>query len=234
MEKVNYQLVKLYQDVVKEGDDINAWSTDSCFSVRDLSFSQKQSLTKVNGLEVVFQGAHGNSELIGDRFDKYELFVRQFIIENNLPAYLIKVEHKASPRNRIRSYKGVVPKEIDKKNFIELEISVEGNMSLILAMIIVNEYTITKIFNSFYDSTNSFVLLTSKKVFSKEFVQEVFERYVQIDRTANLNYINLICDFCGGEDLILRSAGDGGDSEINLQMFGLCSRITEIYDDLKI
>lgn len=218
MENVSYPLIRVYEGLIENKEDINAWTSDACFPTHDLNALQKQQLNDVNVLELIFQGSPDRI-LSNERFDKFQSLVTEYILNDSLSPYLIRIEHKMSLKNRIRSYKGVISREIESKDYIELELSVVDDYSLIVAIVSLNELNISKSFDYFYDNMNCCIMLTSLDVFSVDFLKELYKKYILIDNTVGLNYIGLSLDFCKGEDCIIRTAGDGGDVEIDLQVF---------------
>ena len=219
MEKPPYANIKVYTDLIADSEEISAWTSPESFPVYDLNSLQGEQLSNINVLEVIFHGTQGLEIFNQTRFNAFQNFVTEFILTHGLPPYLIKVEHKVSMRNRIRSYKGIVSRLIDRKDFIELELNVGDGYSLIIALLSISELNVSKIFDSFYDNTNCFILLTSTNVFSEDFLKEFYTKHVIVKETTSVNYVSLALDFCKSDTIIARSAGDGGDSEINLQVF---------------
>lgn len=219
MENTSYSNIKVYTDLIKDNEDINAWTSEECFPVYNLNPLQNKQLAKINVVEVIFRGTQGERSLNQTRFETFQSFVIKYVLNSSSPAYLIKVEHKVSVRNKIRSYKGIISREIDRKDYIELELNIVDEYSLIIALVSINEFNVSKIFDSFYDSTNSFILLTPTNVFSEDFLKDFLKKHVLVNETTSLNYVSLALDFCKNDTAVVRAAGDGGDTEINLQIF---------------
>jgi hypothetical protein len=228
----NSPKVKVYTELIKDSEDINAWTPEECFPVCNLNPLQKKQLGDINVIEIEFQGSHGDRSLTNKRFDEFQSFVSQYILNSGASAYLIKIEHKISLKNKIRSYKGIIPRDIKDKDYIELESDIMDGYSLITAIVSLNEFNISKTFDYFYDSTNCFILLTSLNVFSIDFLNDFSKKHVLINETTCLNYISIALDFCKDDSFIVRAAGDGGDIEIDLQIFTSINETGELTEKL--
>lgn len=234
MENTSYSNFKTYTDLIKDNEDVNAWTSEDCFPVQNLNPLQKDLLANVNVIEVIFPGTQGDRNLSEIRFETFENFVSKYVLNNQSHPYFIKIEHTLSKRNRIRSYKGIIPKGVDEKDYIELELDMIDDYSLITAIMSIKESNVSRIFDSFYDSTNCFILLTSKNVLSTDFLKDFYKKHVLVNKTTSLNYVSLAIDFCRNDAIVIRAAGDGGDNEINLQIFFPITEKEKIINSLSI
>lgn len=84
-------------------------------------------MAEINSLEVIFQDFQREKLLRDKAFENFQSFVRRYILGGVSPLYFIKVKRRMSIKNKVRSYKGIIPRGVDPANFIELEFGLDGD-----------------------------------------------------------------------------------------------------------
>jgi hypothetical protein len=161
-----------------------------------------------------------NRYLFDALFKKFDAFVKQFVLYPEIPSYIFKSEFKKQVKNRLRTYKGIVSREIEKQDYIQVEIPIINDYTIIAALIKLNENNMDKLLESFTDNSLSCIIASdNNSFFSEESINYVVNNAMQHKGTSNINYAKLITKYCPNGNIISRIGGDGGDHEVCFQTF---------------
>ncbi len=213
------QNIKIYDDIIIEYQDINAWTNEDCFPISQSNDEEKRSLRELNVIETLFPGVQGNRGDSKELFNRFNLFLHKYILSTDVPTYVFKAEHKEMQKSKIRSYKGILPSNLNKEEYIQREFDLPNNYSIITAIIQVTPENIQVLSDFIFDSTNSFVISSETNVFSSEFLSDIFKKHMIVKGATVINYLSLCLKYCSDVSSICRIGGDGGDQEVSLQIF---------------
>lgn len=183
-------------------------------SVIELTFS----LETVNSEEYL-------NEQLNELLEGVDLSCKFFICEPN-----------KKNRNRIRSYKGIVDKQIDKDAYVQKEFSVEEDTTLIAALLDYSKGSSDFVLNSIADSDTSFMIVVFNSSDFRDVKLDSIVDSIDDYNDVCLNYVELFKII--GQDkkvLILRSSGDGiEDFGIQFIYDNNIFKMGELLDMLKV
>jgi len=217
--------IVIYNDLFSD-KDWNAWNSLESFKFESFS-GEEEFFNKMSGIEVVLEGTHGDSRKTEKLFDDYETFVSEVFdkVASEEELYLIVSEHAVMKKNRIRSFKGILPKkELSTGSFLEMEIPFEKEYSIFLGMVKLSSGNFKSCFDFFLDNSRCFVLTSNQSLFNEESLKEIMKDCFKHDNGAYLDYSKLFIKYGLGGNLIFRLGGDGGDQEVSFQCFCLKDR----------
>ena len=168
---------------------------------------------------ICFSGTQGDKSVFEDLFVRFNHFLEYFIGLVNIPTYIFKSEFKSRLPNRIRTYKGILPKEIEVSTYYQEECNLSNKNSIIAGVVNLNENNISTCNELFYDSDTSFIIISRRSILSRDFVNDVVQNKMIHKNNSFLNYTKVLSDYCSKGDIIIRMGGDGGDRYIALQIF---------------
>jgi hypothetical protein len=218
----------IYEKLEKNYSHLLAWAREDSFPIRNIDQEKIKLLRDIIAILIVFEGGHGknvvfehNLSFIDKIYMHYYSFTENFLSYFKPPSYLLITENLLSPKNRIRSYRGIVPKEIkDQLQYLEVEVPIDNINTIFVAIIKLNERNCRELINNFFNTTTSCILnSTNDSLFSHEFLMRFPIKYMNHSGTSTINFLNLILDYCNEKVNILRVGGDGGDQELSLQIF---------------
>jgi hypothetical protein len=207
-------------DISKDYLLVNSWNAEDSFPYIKSSKEIKKIIDSYCVIEIVFEGTQGETELFENLFLNYYSFLNKLILESGIPSYEFISEFKLQKINRLRSYKGIIPKNILKEDYIQSEILFNNGLSLIAALMKIDKLNLYDRLKLFTDNTTSFILSsTHKNIYTKEALMAITKDCMRHDGRTSLNYINLLQKFYDTNPLVYRIGGDGGDRYISLQIF---------------
>ena len=206
--------INFYKDLANTSRYFNSWISRDSFDIKNSRDEDLEKLRNINVIETCFQGTYGDNSLLETLFDRFNKYIRKYVLSNKLPVYLFTYDGMQLQKNRIRSYKGIVPKSLNPNDYFQYEFDYPNNYSIIAAVIRVTPENIDEYMGFFYDSFCSFLISSEKNIMSKEFLSDIVENH-------NINdHINcLSLKYCKNKNKIFRVTGDGGDLEVNWQVF---------------
>jgi len=221
--------IVIYNDLFSD-KDWNAWNSLESFRFESYS-GEEEVFNKMSGIEVVLDGTHGDSRNTEKLFDDYEAIVSK--VFNNVASeeelYLIVSEYALMTKNRVRSFKGILPKkELSTESFLEMEIPFEKDYSIFVAMVKLTSGNLKPCFDYFLDNSRCFVIASNQSLFNKESLEKIMKDCFNHDNGVYLDYYKLFVKYGLGGDLIFRSGGDGGDQEVSFQCFCLNDKQDDI------
>ena len=222
--------ILILKDLPVNSDRLLAWTREDSFPMKLLDDENKKKLNDIAAVFVSFEGNRGDEiELMEDHtliiknklFDDYNLFVGRFLSHSKAASYLVVTEHGLGVKNRLRSYKGILPHEIKKiSSYIQTEVIVQDNCSIIVAIIEISEQNRAFLVESLLDNYTSCILNSFEAdIFSETFIKSFPFKYMSHSGTSTINFLSLVMDFCEGKRTICRVGGDGGDEELSFQVF---------------
>ncbi|MCH4895560.1 hypothetical protein E0494_02455 [Marinilabiliaceae bacterium JC040] len=208
--------INVYKDLVDTSRYYNSWTIYGSFDIENSRPEILEKLKGINVIETCFQGTYGDNNLLETLFDRFTKYIREYVLSNELPVYLFKYDGWQLQKNRIRSYKGIVPKSLNPNDYFQYEFDYPNNYSIIAAAIRVTPENIDEYLGYFYDGDFGFLISSEKNILSKEFLSDIVENH---DIRGHINFLSLCLKYCKNKDKIFRVTGDGGDLEVNWQVF---------------
>lgn len=215
----NKREIRLYDNILSDHEIINGWRDPAIFPVEKSTRFEKEHLRDLCVLEIVFEGTHGDESIHDALFEDFNSFIEKFVFFIDIPFYLFYSESMPQIKNKIRSYKKILPKKLISEYARQIEIPIKDNYTLISALIKLNKKNFNDGINLLTDTDNSFIVATRSPLFLNDQVLENITRnYMMHDHTSKLNYVTLT-KICENGDDIFRVGGDGGDGEVTFQIF---------------
>ncbi|MCT4600738.1 MAG: hypothetical protein N4A32_07595 [Marinifilaceae bacterium] len=208
--------INVYKDLVGTYRYFSSWTNCDSFDLENSRDEDIDNLRNINVTETCFQGIYGDNSLLETLFDRFNKYIRKYILSNKLPVYLFTYDGRQLQKNRIRSYKGIVPKSLNPNDYFQYEFDYPNNYSIIAAVIRVTPENIDEYMGFFYDSYCSFLISSEKNIMSKEFLSDIVENH---NIRGYINFLSLFLKYCNNKDKIYRVTSDGGDLEVNWQVF---------------
>lgn len=212
--------INIYSNLLNQKTKLHDWNSEESFDVRDLNSRESTIIQQLEAIEVCFSGVGTNRFLFDSLFKTFEAFVKQFVLFPKIQSYIFKSEFKKQIKNRVRSYKGIISKEINNEDYIQFEIPIKDGYTIFAALIKLNEKNIGKTIEYLFDSSISCIIAQDDKCFySEDTIRFIVCNVMNHKGTSNINYAKLIAKFCVQGAIISRVNGDGGDREVSFQSF---------------
>ncbi len=218
--KKSYQIE--YRDLEKDYYEYNAWKTDETFKFYDFDKFNKELINQYMIVEYIFEGVRSQREenVFNQKLHIFKQGLRDEI-RNNLRKnnYLILFEKTPKPKNKLRSYKGLVnKKKIDLKNFLQYEVTLKSELTIISLIAIINEKNFEYLINYFFDDTICFVIKSDHNYLKKDFLNKIiFDFYIK--GNIQINYAKLLINPLLKDDILYRIGGNGGEDYWSIQKF---------------
>ena len=165
-----------------------------------------------------------------DNDEKYDNAVLQLenifweLSENHLGGtFLITIEHKAFPKSRIRSFKGIFPYKgaIKNSEHIECEFEKDNEFSFFIGITPVTEDNKKECFMLAKDSMRSFWVgpkVNGEFLYTSDFLENI-QRYINVKGTNIIDYMRLIPALCCEKNTVITFGQDTRGEYINLRIF---------------
>jgi hypothetical protein len=208
-------------------DRLLAWTREDNFPVKKITDKENSILKDIAAIFIAFEGnqgrkiLHNGSNIYDHVHTNFNDFVNRFLTQFHTPSYIVITEQGIGVKNRIRSHKGLLPRQLkETSSYIELEVPISEHYTFIVAIVeltsINKEYLISNFLNNYTSCIlNSF----EKEFFSEEFLKIFPKKYMSHDGTSTINFLSLLLDLCRNNRSICRIGGDGGDEELSFQIF---------------
>jgi hypothetical protein len=217
--------INVYEKIIDSHKIINAWKSEEVFPVDKMIAIERLDLEKIMVTEIIFEGTSGRSEEFDVLFSNVIRYLHNLLFAIGFPVYVFEAEFKSQNRNRIRTYKGIVPKNLNKEDFIQSEITLSSGYSIFGAVIRLNEDNYMNILDLFTGSANSFVIGSNEDgFFQLNTIDNLVKNYMEHNSTSEFNFLKLAMHYCLKDDILIRIGGDGGDRYVSIQIFSLKSR----------
>lgn len=214
--------IEIYDNLFSDRD-WNSWNILESFPFEKLSESD-EIFAKISALEIIFEGTQGDSEKNGKLFDTYQFQVTEILtgILSHRDMYLFVSEPTGAKKNRVRSFKGLLPKKVlNKMDYLEVEIPLSNDQTIICGLVKVTPENLRVCFDYFMDNSRCFVINGNSSFYSELFLNEIIKECFFHPDGFYLDYSVLFSKYCLKGNPIFRSGGDGGDREVSLQCFYL-------------
>lgn len=204
--------IKIFNDIFDQDLGIY-WKGNEYYPSESLNDLDKKKLKNMACIELSIYRDISFNNSFDVLFAKYDAIIKTIIPLNS---FIVKTEHKKQIKNRIRSYKGIFPrKKVKENDFREIEVSIEGEYTLLLGIAKLNE----GIMDLFEDRATSFIISSPKTDLVKsDFIQKIADVCMYHAGTSRINYLNLLSKLLNDDDIIYRISGDGGEELIALQI----------------
>ncbi|NDW17917.1 hypothetical protein D0T53_03165 [Dysgonomonas sp. 216] len=224
--------ISIYTDLIKDSLRINAWNRDECFNINQET--DKSFLINYNIIEIIFEGTHGNNDLYNRLLINYNSFLNKYLFSRltNQFIYLYSVSDKKQ-KSKIRSYKGVFSRSLNINDYIETEINVEENYTIIAGLAKVTPSNIDYLIGALSYRSNNLIILSDKNLLLHQNVEYITDNIVD-QSNGVINYIELCKIYSGSNNIIIREGGDGGDQELSWQFFIEKEKCEEILSYIKL
>lgn len=207
----------VYTDILNSKKEFNAFKGDRSFNLSNVSAKDIEASYNCIITETFF---YGNGKF-DESFEFFRQGARDILLK--APIFLFAVEHKPLLRSKLRSYKGLFDKtKISIIDVVECEAMLNNNMSLISAVVSVNENLFEDyLFDFFLDSTTAFVFRPNSQEFLMgcDFNLRTITDAVSIGETVQIDYFKLMIQHCIKGYTIFRVGGDGTGTYWSLQEF---------------
>jgi hypothetical protein len=214
------QEIRIYNNLLDDKSGLYNWKDTDSYSFDELTPQDISVMNDISAIEVSFQGVADERDQFDSLFENINLFIRKFVLSSDIQSYCFKSEFKIGVKNKIRSYKGIVSKEINSSDYLQVELPITDSYTIIASLIKFKSTTADYLTESFFDNANCFIITSKREdFFSEEFLFSVVKNVMKHKGTSVVNYSKLIASYCWVGDIIYCSGGDGGDKEVDFQIF---------------
>lgn len=219
----NFREIEIHQydDLINDKVRFNSWKEDDSFLTSNLNETQKKVLNNINILEVELKRTSSDNNDFDNMFERHHSITSDFIMKTDGLAYILLTERKPEPPRKIRSYKGILSKDIkEQSDYLQIENSMENGYSIILGMVKLSKENIDFCLREcFCEFSNCCILLANNSsVFSENFLKEFSRNHMIHKRSSIIDYCSLSISIIDTA-IILRVGGDGGNRCVTLQSF---------------
>ena len=208
MSEIDY---RVYNNLIDNHAAITAWSTIKSLDIEKLPTISKEKADEFNVIEVFIEVNSLAEFNETQRFDIMNTFETSFFEKINTPSYIFSFDCPL-PQSRIRTYKGLLKRKVDKADLIEKEIFVNAEESMFIAMVKANPMSL-----KLFEQSSNFCWATEKDIFSDAFLQLFYKTVLKEFFYVDLGEI--LFNHFGDNDLLIRESGDGGDAMLGFQIF---------------
>jgi len=218
---------EIYHDLVGDRVKINAWRAPELYPIDSCTEQEIKGFKKYIAIEFCMQGTNGHRSRFDLLFHTFYKDLKVRIERIGMSAYLFTSSFKPDIRSPLRTYKGLLPKNLKDDGF-QLELGCDEKYSVFGGLVKIEHGNFSKISEGdfFIDSQTSFILLSSRQsIFSSSTVENILSNCMTHTSRSYINYLKLITSYCAEGDIVVRMGGDGGDQYISFQIF--CCREEE-------
>ncbi len=152
---------------------------------------------------------------------KFKKEIKEILIEDKKSKYLILIEKSPNLVSRVRTYKGIIDKNIISiEDYIQFEKRLDKNQSRITTLIKFKDSYFNYLVNLMFDDTNCFLISSYENYFESIFIDE-FMRLFNVNGWTHINYLSCMFKYCVKGDYIYRIGGNDGEEFWSLQIFKL-------------
>lgn len=208
-----------YNDVLNTEELALVWPGNEYYPPEVIDQSTTTLLAGINASRIQMEGAYGGDRQSYDRvFDKAYQTIWDLLRLGNLDSYLVTIEQDPKIPNRIRSFKGILPKKnISSESYIEHEVQLGTQLSLIVACVKLNESTHSDVIPLIGNFTRAFIIQSGAiEIFNNSFLTKIVE--VNLTSRYTIQYWSLLASMYNFMGKVYRLTGDG-DNNVNLEVF---------------
>lgn len=187
------------------------WQGNEHYDQQTLSAKEYSELNLIAGIRVQMDGAKGEKSSYDKLFTIRYQKLADVIFDFDQPAYLVVIEYSPGVPNKIRSYKGILPKKVlTASSFVEAEFSTsKAGHTLISGVAELTPDNFLDIVPLSGDSRKSFIIQSANEIKSISFLEWLVQNSLNSD---NINYITLLKKYCKVNSFVYKMAGDGDHS----------------------
>lgn len=212
----------VYKDLLLSTSKIHNWNSVDSFPLGIVDTDTRIKMNNIIAVEHSFKGVLNDRRLFDKLFQTVYARIIQYFERLGIASFVFKSEHKSQIRNRIRSHKGLVDKSILEGAGIQAEVNITDDYTLFGALLKLTPANANTLLDLFMDNDTSFIISTRRKdIVNDEFIKFVVMNFMNHKGNSSMNYLKLVSSLCVNGDLIHRMGGDGGDKEVDFQIFTL-------------
>ena len=225
-----YSIMRISQIKNLLESDLNiVWKGNIYYPPSKVTDEDIRTFNEIECLQINLPGAGS----ISDNYNKVYAYcyqVLKIILERiSINAFAVILEDREGIKNRMRSYKGILPKKgLHKDDLIEHEVSLNKQTSLIAGMVRLNRDSYPVILDKINDRRKGFIVQIAHPVFNENFLAEVVDGFRQTYSSfTSIDYFKLLGKFCNAGAIIYRVSGDG-DTSLQIDIFFKSEKKEEI------
>lgn len=204
----------VYNNIVRNVHLINAWANSDCLPVSKMA--DPSILDNIGVVEVTFGGTHGDNTKYEELVNNSHMFLERYLYSQKLSIFRYEVD-SVKLKSKIRSYKGMFPKIIDKSYVIQEEFDVDEHYSIMAGLIKITTHN-NLIFPLYFNENQCLILSNENNLFSKQTLEYITTKLIN-QSSFVIDYISMCIHYCKNGNIIIRETGDGGDKELSWQFF---------------
>lgn len=208
-----------YYNLVDDFKEYNSWKSDESFSTKGYNVSDLTQNFSIK--EYIYEGFMSNrsQDIFEVKIKVFKEAIKEKILSNKNKAYLFVIEPCSNIISKIRSYKGLLNKNIvNISNYIEKEYILNEKESRIAAVIEITNSNFDYITTHLFDSATSFTVTSKNNYISEDFLNHVIS-FVQMKGCHHINLFPLILEYGKNENRLYRIGGNDGEDYWSLQEF---------------
>ena len=212
--KNNHSIFEIveYNDILCQFGDLCVMSFEDsilCLETNDL---KRDFLDKCGVLEIIFETTNRDKEHFDKTWDTLIYYIQNLIVSIGEQFYVFTTDYNAKLISRLRSYKGILPKNLINEYSIQKEIFIGGKLSIIAAIVKINTLNIDSSIDLFTQKGNEYsfiVYVENKSIFSNDFIDFIVTKCTKHGSNSELDYNKLIEYFFINDGLLIKLGGDG-------------------------
>lgn len=201
-----------------DSDQINAYKDPDSFKFSLEDFENYMSLKNISVKEIELERYSKDYDYgFDEMFD--EIAISNILIPNKTVIAFI-ADFKTKPLSKLRSYKGILSKELkESSHYIQEEVIIRENESIIGCLLIVNEDNISYIVNNHFGSSDTccFFQFQNEENFQSVFLKDLLQKSMIHPNVSIINYVSL-CKIVKYGGNIIRIGGNGYEY-VSVQIF---------------
>lgn len=201
-----------YRSLERDFFEYNALKTDTSFPINNIKVADFDLIEFVYEVRI-------NKENFEEELFVFNKILADLVLSSSKNTFLFGIEHQVKEISRIRSFKGLIDKKrINIDEYIEKEVLISENKSIITFVAKLNSNNINYLINFFHDDSTSFIIASNEEYLNENFIIKIMS-LINIKNQIEINYVNVINSFCTKGDIVFRIGGDSGESYWSLQKF---------------
>lgn len=189
------------------------------FDTSKLNPASDKKIEEFCGIEYVIRAENDQDDLELFYLESVYNFIESF--EDDF--YLFFSEYDAQPRNRIRSFKGLLKKEasIDSSEILEIEVDLDHDLSLFAAMVKITKNNFEHCISNCFENSDIGFITNSSRWYSEDFVTDLVKSNADQHGIFTMDYLDLLINKNTDIGYVLRN---GGYDEPNCSSFQIFTK----------
>jgi hypothetical protein len=210
-------------DIIEYSDLLNNEVFEIGWFPKRLEHSSIETVKCLSAYEIRIKDLEDNDEKYDSAVTQLESLFWELSEKYLRSTFLIAIEHKAFPKSRVRSLKGVFPYKgfIKKGEYIESEFEKEDGLSFFMGITPVTEDNKKECFMLAKDTMRSFWIGPKNNgefLCTSNFLEKI-QKYINVKGTNIIDYMRLIPALCGERNTVITFGQDARGDYINLRLF---------------